>query len=28
VMLSKLKIYAGPKHPHISQKAESWTPLA
>jgi large subunit ribosomal protein L13 len=28
VMLSKLKIYAGDKHPHASQKPETWKPLA
>jgi large subunit ribosomal protein L13 len=28
VMLSKLKVYAGDKHPHASQKPEAWTPLA
>jgi large subunit ribosomal protein L13 len=28
VMLSKLKVYSGDKHPHASQKPEAWTPLA
>jgi large subunit ribosomal protein L13 len=28
VMLSKLKVYAGDKHPHTSQKPEAWAPLA
>ena len=28
VMLKKLKVYSGDKHPHASQKPEAWTPLA
>ena len=28
VMLSKLKVYTGDKHPHIAQKPELWTPLS
>jgi len=28
VMLTKLKVYTGDKHPHVSQKPEAWTPLA
>ena len=28
VMLSKLKVYVGDKHPHASQKPEAWKPLA
>lgn len=28
VMLSKLKVYAGDKHPHEAQKPEAWTPLS
>jgi large subunit ribosomal protein L13 len=27
-MLSKLKVYTGDKHPHASQQAEKWAPLA
>lgn len=27
-MLTKLKVYAGDKHPHTSQKPEAWSPLA
>src|SRR5260221_10648077 len=27
VMLSKLKVYTGDKHPHASQKPEAWAPL-
>jgi large subunit ribosomal protein L13 len=28
VMLSKLKVYAGDKHPHLAQKPEAWAPLS
>lgn len=28
VMLSKLKVYVGEKHPHTAQKPEAWAPLA
>lgn len=27
-MLTKLKVYAGPQHPHKAQNPEVWTPLA
>ncbi len=27
VMLSKLKVYSGTKHPHLAQKPEAWAPL-
>ena len=27
-MLTKLKVYAGGKHPHAAQKPEAWAPLA
>ncbi len=28
VMLSKLKVYVGPNHPHAAQQPEPWAPLA
>jgi large subunit ribosomal protein L13 len=26
-MFKKLKVYAGPDHPHTAQKPEEWNPL-
>ena len=28
VMLTKLKVYSGAKHPHLAQKPVAWTPLS